>query len=54
MKFYPGLDQPQLLPGQFSGKYLSIIDPDRRLEFGVFCMNMRQMMMLVVGLDTYG
>ena len=48
MKFYPRLNQTQLLARQVTGENLTISETNGRLEFGVLGVNVRQIVVLVV------
>src|SRR3989339_1387503 len=48
MKFYPCLHQTQLLARQVTGKNLTVSKAYGCLELGVFCVNVRQVVVLVV------
>jgi hypothetical protein len=48
MKFYPCLHQAQLLTGQFTRKNFTISEGNGRLELGLFGVNVRQVVVLIV------
>ena len=48
MEFYPRLHQTQLLARQVAGKNLTVSKTDGRLELGVFGVNVRQVVVLVI------
>jgi len=48
MKLYPRLHQTQLLARQVAGKNLTVSETNGCLKFGVFGVNVRKIVMLIV------